>query len=143
LTQPQADKLASRKERDARLSAENLICVIDDDRSMSRMLARAISAAGFEVACFDTAEAFLDSGVVSESTCLILDVDLPGISGIDLLRSLNNSQPQLAVVMISGEATEETRLHAFGAGAIAFFDKPFNVEALLAAVRSELAVPLA
>lgn len=118
------------------MATKHLICVVDDDRSMLRMLARVGAAAGFDVTCFGSAEEFLTSGRVDEFACLILDVDLPGMSGLELQQHLNNSGKGLAVIMISGEATEETRQRALKAGALDFFKKPFNIDSFLASVRS-------
>ena len=118
------------------MSRNHLICVVDDDRSMLRMLTRAINAAGCDVASFGSAEEFLNSGRIGEFACLILDVDLPGISGLELQTQLNRVGQNLPVIFISGEATQKTRQRALSEGALAFFDKPFNIQSLLATVRS-------
>jgi len=118
------------------MSRNQLICVVDDDPSMLRMLTRTMSASGFEVAPFSSAEDLLSSGRISESACLILDVDLPGISGLELQEKLNLDGPPVPVILISGQATGATRQRALRDGAIAFFNKPFNIDNLLAAVRS-------
>ena len=112
------------------------ICVVDDDRSMLRMLARTLAAKGFEVNLFSSAEELLSSGRISGSVCLILDVDLPGISGLELQQKLNSEGEHVPVILISGEATEQTRQRALSQGAVAFFDKPFDIDSLLAAVNS-------
>jgi len=103
---------------------------------MLRILTRAIKAAGCDVASFGSAEEFLNSGRIGEFACLILDVDLPGISGLELQTQLNRVGQNLPVIFISGEATQKTRQRALSEGALAFFDKPFNIQSLLATVRS-------
>jgi len=113
-----------------------LVSVIDDDRSMGRMLSRIIAAAGLRVELFTSAEDFLDSGRFSDSGCLVLDVDLPGMSGLELQRYLNESGQRIPIVFISGQATEQTRERALMAGAIGFFDKPFSISSLLASIQS-------
>ena len=118
------------------MSTGHLICVVDDDSSMLRMLTRAIKAAGCDVASYGSGEDFLNCGRINEFACLILDVDLPGISGLELQAQLNRTGQNLPVIFISGEATQKTRQRALSAGARAFFDKPFNMQSLLAAVRS-------
>ncbi|HYW74234.1 MAG TPA: response regulator [Pyrinomonadaceae bacterium] len=114
----------------------HLISIIDDDQSMSRMLNRVMTALGFEVLSFESAEEFLKSHALVESACLILDVNLPGMSGVDLQRQLNDSGPRIPIVFISGQADDATKRLALEAGAAGFFSKPFKIEALLAAVRT-------
>ncbi len=119
------------------MSANSLISVVDDDYSMLRMLERVLAAEGFEVACFGSAEEFLSSGRGNDSACLILDVDLPGISGLELQQHLNDLGQGIPVtIIISGQGTNETRQRALKAGAAAFFNKPFNIDSLLATVHS-------
>jgi two-component system, LuxR family, response regulator FixJ len=115
---------------------KQLICVVDDDPSMTRMLARAVSSAGFDVVCFRSAEEFLDSARIDELSCLILDIDLPGRSGLELQQHLHESKRKTPVIVISGQATETKRQRALNAGALAFFNKPFDIAALLDALRS-------
>lgn len=112
-----------------------LIAVVDDDRSMVRMLRRALSVEGLDVEAFGSAEEFLDAGG-SGYACLILDIDLPGMSGVNLQKNLIESETDIPVIFMSGECDEATRRHVLKAGATAFFRKPFNIEPLLAAVRS-------
>ena len=118
------------------MTEKDLISVVDDDHSMCRMLARGIRAAGFDVAIFNSAEEFLDSGRSSDSACAILDVDLPGMNGIALHQRLIESQPGLPIILISGHADEKTGYQALSAGAVGFFHKPFCLDSLLAVIRS-------
>src|SRR5215471_5197175 len=97
-----------------------LISIVDDDQSMSRMLNRVMSALGFEVRSFGSAEEFLESCALGQSACLILDVNLPGMSGVDLQRQLNDAGPRIPIVFISGQADEATRQRAINAGAAGF-----------------------
>ena len=113
-----------------------LISIVDDDQSMSLMLRRVMSAFGFEVASFTSAEEFLDSGIVGESACLILDVNLPGMSGVDLQQQLNDSGSRVPTIFISGQADEATKRVAMQAGASGFFSKPFRIDALLTTIRT-------
>lgn len=92
--------------------SNSLISVIDDDPSMSRMLCRAIKAAGLRVDAFGSAEEFLVSEASRASDCLILDMNLPGISGLELQLLLN-----------------------LKAGAVGFLREPFSIESLLATLR--------
>jgi FixJ family two-component response regulator len=117
------------------MEARNLICVVDDDPSMSRMLTRIISSLKLEVAAFSSAEEFLESGRVRESSCLILDVNLPGMSGIELQQKLNNDPQRVPVIFISGASDEPTRERALEKGPAAFFKKPFRIDAILKTIQ--------
>lgn len=116
--------------------ANQLISVVDDDPSMSRMLCRAIKAAGLSVDAFASAEEFLDSKASRKSACLILDVNLPGMSGLELQRLLNGSGLEVPIIFMSAQADEATQLRALEAGAFGFLRKPFSIESLLATLRS-------
>lgn len=113
-----------------------LISIVDDDRSMSRMLFRVITAAGFDVVCFGSAEEFLASSTLADSACLILDMNLPGMSGVELQQHLADSGQAIPIIFISGQADETLKRRALEAGAKGFFNKPFSIESLLSTVRS-------
>jgi len=112
--------------------ANQLISVVDDDPSMSRMLCRAIKAAGLSVDAFGSAEEFLNSDASRASVCLILDMNLPGMSGLELQQRLNASRLEVPIIFMSAQADETTRLRALKAGAVGFLRKPFSIESLLA-----------
>jgi FixJ family two-component response regulator len=114
----------------------HLISVVDDDPSMSRMLCRAIKVAGLSVDAFGSAEEFLDSEASRESVCLILAVNLPGMSGLELQQLLNASRLEVPIIFMSAQADEATQLCALKAGAAGFLRKPFSIESLLATLRS-------
>ena len=114
----------------------NLISVVDDDPSMSRMLCRAIKAAGLSVDAFSSAEEFLDSEASRTSVCLLLDMNLPGMSGLELQQLLNASRLEVPIIFMSAQADEATQRRALNAGAAAFLRKPFSIESLLATLRS-------
>jgi FixJ family two-component response regulator len=112
-----------------------LIAVVDDDQSVVRMLHRALSTEGLDVQSFGSAEEFLDAGS-TDYACLILDVDLPGMSGVKLHKNLIDTETDIPVIFVSGECDEATRRQVLKDGAAGFFRKPFSIEPLLAAVRS-------
>ena len=116
--------------------ANQLISVVDDDPSMSRMLCRAIKAAGLSVDVFGSAEEFLDSDASRASVCLILDVNLPGMSGLELQQRLNASRLEVPIIFMSAQADEAMKRRALNAGAVGFLRKPFSIESLLATLRS-------
>jgi len=103
---------------------------------MSRMLFRVITAAGFDVVSFGSAEEFLASGTLADSACLILDMNLPGMSGVDLQQHLADTGQNIPIIFISGQADEAMKRRALKAGATGFFNKPFSIESLLSTVRS-------
>ncbi len=128
------EKFTSEPAEDVAMTS--LISVVDDDQSMGRMLARMIESAGLKVAVFTSAEEFLDSGQLHDTACLVLDVDLPGMNGLQLQQHLKDAGQGIPIIFISGQGTEQTRERALEAGAVGFFDKPFSINSLLAAIQS-------
>ena len=118
------------------MTKNSLVSVVDDDESMRRMLSRGIEAAGFEVVLYNSAEEFLSSGSIDESECLVLDVDLPGMNGIELQQHLNESGTDISIIFMSGYADELTRKRALEAGAAGFFSKPLSISSLVATIRT-------
>jgi FixJ family two-component response regulator len=110
------------------------ICIVEDDESVRRALRRLIRSVGFEVEAFATAEEFLRSMEQTIPSCLILDVNLPGLNGLDLQRRLQAEGRGIPVVVITAYAEERMREQAFEAGAIAFLPKPFEEVSLLQVV---------
>ena len=119
----------------ARLDA-GPIAIVDDDRWVLRSMGRLIKSAGFGVETFLTAEDFLESARDSKTVCAILDIGLPGMSGLDLQERLAVENPQIRVIFVSAHDETEMRTRALAAGAIAFLGKPVNDKALLDAISS-------
>ncbi len=115
-----------------------LVSIVDDDESIRKTVARIVESDGLEVATYGSAEEFLANGHSDDSACLILDVHLPGISGVDLQERLNQSDRSIPIIFISANADEQTREKALRAGAIRFLSKPFSVSSLLDALRSTM-----
>ena len=124
------------REQIAASTKNSTVSVVDDDESMCRMLSRGIQAAGFDVAVFNSAEEFLDSGNPSNSDCLVLDVDLPGMNGIELQQHLNESGTDISIIFMSGHADERMKKRALEAGAAGFFSKPLSINTLVATIRT-------
>jgi FixJ family two-component response regulator len=120
------------------LKRKPLIAIVDDDQSVREGLENLISSVGFEVKLFASAEAFLDSDAPLQTDCAVLDLRLPGISGLELQRKLAADGQSIPVVMITAQGDDKARAEAVAAGAIAFLKKPFKEEALLAAIDSAL-----
>ena len=117
-------------------TSSTIISVVDDDQSMSRMLSRVLTSAGFTVKSFTSAEELLDSRGFTDSACLILDMNLPGMSGDELQWILNGRGFDLPIIFISADADEAIQKRVLDSGAVAFLDKPFNIDILLDKIRS-------
>jgi FixJ family two-component response regulator len=115
-----------------------IIYIIDDDESVRRALRRLIRSAGWDAETFANAEDFLQSANLRNPACLILDVHLPGLSGLQLQARLHAEDRIVPLVFISAYADEQMREAALRAGAIAFLEKPFEEQPLLDAVRFAL-----
>lgn len=115
-----------------------LIAVVDDDQSVSEALENLISSVGCEVRLFASAEAFLDSDALLQTDCAVVDLWLPGISGLELLRKLAADGQSIPAIIITAQGDDKARTEAVAAGAIAFLNKPFKEEILLAAIESAL-----
>jgi len=111
-----------------------VICIIEDDESVRRALGRLIRSLGLDAQSYATAEEFLESIEHTLPSCLILDVNLPGLNGLELQRRLQAEGRNIPVVVITAYANEEVREQAIKAGAIAFLPKPFEELMLLQAV---------
>jgi FixJ family two-component response regulator len=120
------------------LKHKRLITVVDDDESVREALENLISSVGFEVKLFASAEDFLDSDMRLQTDCAVLDVRLPGITGLELQRRLAADGQSIPVIIITAQGDDKTRDEAVAGGAVAFLKKPFKEEVLLAALESAL-----
>ncbi|PYV63962.1 MAG: two-component system response regulator [Acidobacteria bacterium] len=116
----------------------NLISLVDDDESIRRTTTLLIQSFGFQAAAFESAERFLQSSQLHETSCLIVDVQMPGMNGLQLQRHLAASGYRIPVIFITAYDNKESRLQAMEAGAVAFLSKPFNDELLLETIRATL-----
>jgi len=115
-----------------------MVAVVDDDESCRAALERLLRSEGFPVQSFVSAEDFLTSGKQRETGCLIADIRMPGMSGLDLQVELNADHCSIPTIFISGHGDEKIRLRAMRGGAVKFLAKPFDGEILLETVRSAL-----
>ena len=111
-----------------------VISVVDDDPSVRRALGRLLQAVGYRVEVFASADEFLDSAPIGRIACLVLDVRLDGMSGLDLQERLAAEQHRFPVIVITAHDDPATRLRVQQAGAAAYLAKPFDGATLLAAV---------
>ena len=115
-----------------------VVFVVDDDASVRKALRRLIRSAGLAAEAFASAEEFLDCGHVQTGGCLVLDVRMPGITGLDLQARLKAAGSELPIVFITAHEDGDVREQALGAGAVEFLQKPFDDESLLTAIRTAL-----
>jgi FixJ family two-component response regulator len=120
------------------MSEVPLISIIDDDKSVRESTEMLIDSNGFEAEAFGSAEEFLDSGRLADSACLILDVRLPGMSGLSLFDELVATKSAVPVIFITAHDDDEARSHALQAGAHAFILKPSRRSELIGALESAL-----
>jgi FixJ family two-component response regulator len=116
-----------------------LVSIVDDDESLRRSVKNLLTSVGFQVETFASAEAFLQSAHRADTRCVVLDLRMPGMSGLDLLMHLAATGSPIPVVILTAHSDDEARRRMLQAGAVAFLGKPFHGEALLGAVRRALA----
>ncbi|MGA8617465.1 MAG: response regulator [Candidatus Sulfotelmatobacter sp.] len=117
---------------------ENLISVVDDDESVRRTTTLLIESFGFRAAAFESAEIFLRSGHLHDTSCLIVDVQMPGMDGLQLQSHLAAAGCGIPIIFITAYESKDSRQRAMQAGAAAFLGKPFSDEQLLQIIRSAL-----
>jgi FixJ family two-component response regulator len=115
-----------------------MVAVVEDDESYRAALQRLLKSAGLSVLAFASAEDFLNSGQQRETGCLIADIRMPGMSGLDLQARLNAEQCPIPIIFITAHGDEQMRLQAMRGGAVKFLAKPFDGAILLEAVRVAL-----
>jgi FixJ family two-component response regulator len=119
--------------------SRSLVYVIDDDESMRRSIKRLLKAHGFEAETFPSADEFLCLPRAARPSCLVLDLSLPGMSGIDLQKEMERRNLNLPIVFITGHGDIPTSVEAMKGGAIDFLPKPFSSKALIEAVERAMA----
>jgi FixJ family two-component response regulator len=114
------------------------VAIVDDDDLMRSALGGLLKSAGLPAQEFASAEDFLNSGQQHQIGCLIADIRMPGISGLELQAKLNADRCRIPIIFITAHGDEKMRLQALRAGAVEFLAKPFDDEALLVSVRAAL-----
>ena len=120
---------------------ERIVAIVDDDASVRQSARRLMRSLGYRADAFGSAEEFLDSGQATKTACLILDVRMPRVDGLELQRRLAGSDPPIPIVFITARASEEEERRALRAGAVAFLRKPVDKEALLRVLGAVLEGP--
>ena len=120
------------------IQVEATVFVIDDDASVRTALKRLIQSIGFHVKTFDSAQAFLEQSPRDKPGCLILDVRMPGMSGIELQEQLTNAGRRTPIIFITGHGSIPMSVKAVKAGAVDFIEKPFDDQKLIDAINTAL-----
>jgi FixJ family two-component response regulator len=115
-----------------------LVAIVDDDDSMRSALQGLLKAVGLPAQAFGSAEEFLNSGQQHKAACLIADIRMPGMSGLELQAKLNAERCKIPIIFITAHGDAKMRMQALRAGAVEFLAKPFDDEALLESVRGAL-----
>ena len=118
--------------------AGSIVFVVDDDDAMRESLRSLIRSAGFNVEAFSSARAFLRQEVPAVPTCLVHDVRMPGLSGLDLQNELADAKRQIPIIFITGHGSIPMTVRAMKAGALEFLTKPFSDQELLDAIQQAL-----
>src|SRR4029077_363272 len=113
-----------------------LIAIVDDDQSVQRALQDLIESEGLSTVCFGSAEEFLDSGVQDSAGCLIADIRMSGISGVDLQAKLKADRCRVPIIFITAHGDAKMRIQAMREGAVEFLTKPFDNAVLLETVHA-------
>ena len=120
-------------------AATGVICVVDDDPSMLKALNRLLSSVGLQAKLFSEPLAFLTYVICNTVALAVLDIFMSGMSGLEVQKELQAVSPKTRVIIMTGNDDDSVRNAAIQAGAMAYFDKPFDDEAFLAAVHQAMA----
>ena len=115
-----------------------VVAIIDDDESVRTALQGLMKAVGYPARTFASAEEFLNSGQQHQAACLITDIMMPGMSGLELQAKLNADNIRIPTIFITAHGDTKMRMQALRSGAVEFLAKPFNDDALLESVRAAL-----
>jgi FixJ family two-component response regulator len=114
--------------------SSRLIAIVDDDKSVQTALQDLIESVGLSTVCFGSAEEFLHSGSQDEAGCLIADIRMPGMSGIELQAKLKSDRCRIPIIFITAHGDARMRIQAMRDGAVEFLTKPFDNAVLLETV---------
>ena len=121
-----------------KMSEDIVVSIVDDDASVRRSTRRLLRSSGFRAEAFASAEEFLESKSAAKTACLILDLRMPGMNGLELQRRLSENGNPVPIIFLSAQASEEDERSALRSGAVQFLRKPVSKEALLGAIRDAL-----
>jgi FixJ family two-component response regulator len=113
------------------LPRNRVVATVDDDRRVRESVQSILESAGYDAVGFESGEAFLESGALSEVACVVADVRLPGIDGLELQRRVRRDRPSVPIIFITAHDDDDVRRRALRDGAAAFMVKPFDGGELL------------
>jgi FixJ family two-component response regulator len=113
-----------------------VISVVDDDESVREATKGLLRSSGYDAMTFASAELFLAAGAIRKTECLVLDIRMPGIDGLELQRRLNEARSPVPIIFVTAHDDRAQREKAFEAGAVNFFRKPFDANVFLAAIQA-------
>jgi FixJ family two-component response regulator len=113
------------------LPPNRVVATVDDDRRVREAVQSILESAGYDAVAFESGEAFLESGVLSGVACVVADVRLPGIDGLELQRRVRRDRPGVPIIFITAHDDDDVRRRALRDGAVAFMVKPFDGGELL------------
>jgi two-component system response regulator FixJ len=117
---------------------DNVVFIVDDDAAVRDSLAVLLSTAGLKVESYCSGAEFLDAWNPAQAGCLVLDIRMPGMSGLELLEELTSSRARIPVVIITGHGDVKIAVKAMKLGAVDFIEKPFNYEVIIGSVTDAL-----
>ena len=117
-----------------------MVAIVDDDESVRSAIQGLMKAVGLPTRAYASAEEFLNSGQPDHTACLIADIRMPGMSGLDLQARLNSEHRRIPIIFITAHGDTTMRMQALRAGAVEFLAKPFSDDVLLEHVRAALAI---
>jgi FixJ family two-component response regulator len=119
-------------------AVKHIVVGVDDDFRVRESIESLVESAGYTAFVFSSAEAFLKSGSLADAICLVTDVRMPGMDGIELQRRIRLERPELPVIFVSAHYDDRTRKRALDGGAVRFLYKPFDAAELLGAIQAAL-----
>ena len=119
-------------------SRSQVVAIVDDDRSVQSALRDLMESAGLTARCFGSAEEFLESDQENQIACLVADIRMPGMSGLELQAKLTAEGSRIPMIFITAHDDAKVKMQAMKAGAVEFLSKPFDDEVLLKTVRAAL-----
>ena len=115
-----------------------VVSIVDDDASLRRSVRNLLTSVGFRVETFESAEAFLQSSHRQNTGCMVLDLRMPGVDGLELLRHLAATGDRIPTVILTAHGDDDLRDRTLQSGAVAFLSKPFHADVLLDAVKTAM-----
>ncbi len=122
------------------MSSERTVCIVDDDPDVRDSLQMLLGRSGFRILSFESGRAFLQAGIKAAGACVLADIRMPEMDGLELQREINRTIPGLPVIIMTGHGDVPMAVQAMKAGAVEFLEKPFEKDALIGALEAAFAL---